>query len=269
MSETPAPPGYSVPSCSPGSRDLTRSDVLALILSFNPVSRSDVEDLSRRLSSLQSSYDALFEEVLRLRVRMDMIYNSLSKSLSDLGDRVAKLERETSHIKTVRAPLHVTDGELAILAKPSFCTLDPVLSGTSLNAVFATGSWLAKIEAGASIASFILNLRFHHFGQRTTLFLSSPNVVTVFPGSSVYLVLDTSRLIDPTYDTSPLTPSPAFAANMFMVDMVFDDASTKESFSLSTTGSFSHSAFRIAWIPVASETKNYFIRAVRFSIATI
>nr|AAX18333.1 sigma C protein [Muscovy duck reovirus] len=269
MSETPAPPGYSVPSCSPGSRDLTRSDVLALILSFNPVSRSDVEDLSRRLSSLQSSYDALFEEVLRLRVRMDMIYNSFSKSLSDLGDRVAKLERETSHIKTVRAPLHVTDGELAILAKPSFCTLDPVLSGTSLNAVFATGSWLAKIEAGASIDSLTLNLRFHHFGQRTTLFLSSPDVVTVFPGSSVYLVLDTSRLIDFTYDTSPLTPSPAFAANMFMVHMVFDDAFTKESFSLSTTGSFSHSAFRITWILVASETKNYFIRAVRFSIATI
>nr|CAG30718.1 minor outer capsid protein [Goose reovirus] len=114
MSGTLAPPGCSVPFCSPGSRGLTRSDVLALILSFNPVSRSDVEDLSRRLSLLQSSYDALFEEVLRLRVRVDMIYNSFSESLSGLGDRVTKLERGVSLIKTVRAPLHVTDGELTL-----------------------------------------------------------------------------------------------------------------------------------------------------------
>ncbi|AOM63299.1 sigma C [Duck reovirus] len=201
--------------------------------------RSELSSLSSQVSSQTSTLTNLTSTV-----------SSQSLSISDLQQRVTALERSGGASTQFEAPL------------------SPILSGPADAAVFKVGEWLGTVISGQSQSSAIMNVWIHSFGQRTMLLMSSQNVFTIPPGSGASLQLDVNRITTPAIDVAMVTPSAAFASASFMADIAFKDSKTGEVHALHTTGSFRSPSFSIAWVPVASETRNYQIMALRFTVAT-
>uniref|UniRef100_A0A5P8U405 Cell attachment protein sigma C n=1 Tax=Duck reovirus TaxID=1171667 RepID=A0A5P8U405_9REOV len=219
--------------------------------------RSELSSLSSQVSSQTSTLTNLTSTV-----------SSQSLAISDLQRRVTALERSGGAPTQFEAPLHLQNGVVSLQASPSFCSLSPILSGPADAAVFKVGEWLGTVISGQSQSSAIMNVRIHSFGQRTMLLMSSQNVFTIPPGSGASLQLDVNRITTPAIDAAMVTPSAAFASASFMADIAFKDSKTGEVHALHTTGSFRSPSFSIAWVPVASETRNYQIMALRFTVAT-
>nr|WSH85047.1 sigma C protein [Avian orthoreovirus] len=217
--------------------------------------RSELSSLSSQVSSQTSTLTNLTSTV-----------SSQSLAISDLQRRA--LERSGGAPTQFEAPLHLQNGVVSLQASPSFCSLSPTLSGPADAAVFKVGEWLGTVISGQSQSSAIMNVRIHSFGQRTMLLMSSQNVFTIPPGSGASLQLDVNRITTPAIDAAMVTPSAAFASASFMADIAFKDSKTGEVHTLHTTGSFRSPSFSIVWVPVASETRNYQIMALRFTVAT-
>nr|UAJ21452.1 cell attachment outer fiber protein [Duck reovirus] len=238
--------------------ELTRIDtVVGSTINDLESVKSDLSLLSTQISSQSSTLSNLTSTV-----------SSQSLSISDLQRRVIALEHSGGGSVRVEAPLQLQDGVVSLQASSSFCSLSPILSGPSDSAVFKVGEWLGTVVTGQSQSSAIMNVRLHAFGQRTMLLLSSQNTFTIPGGSGASLTLDVSRITTPAIDIALVTPSPAFASSSFMADIAFKDSKTGAVHALYTTGSFSVSAFSIVWVPVAQETRNYQIMALRFTVAT-
>nr|AHE63377.1 cell attachment protein sigma C [Duck reovirus] len=219
--------------------------------------RSEPPPLSSQVSSQTSTLTNLTSTV-----------SSQSLAISDLQRRVTVLERSGGAPTQPEAPLQLQNGVVSLQASPPFCSLSPILSGPADAAVFKVGEWLGTVTSGQSQSSATMNVRIHSFGQRTMLPMSSQNAFTIPPGSGASLQLDVTRITTPAIDVAMVTPSAAFASASFMADIAFKDSKTGEVHASHTTGSFRSPSFSIAWVPVASETRNYQTMALRFTVAT-
>nr|AHE63375.1 cell attachment protein sigma C [Duck reovirus] len=219
--------------------------------------RSELSSLSSRVSSQTSTLTNLASAV-----------SSQSLAISDLQRRVTALERSGGAPTQFEAPLQLQGGVVSLQASPSFCSLSPILSGPADAAVFRVGEWLGAVVSGQGQSSAIVSVRIHSFGQRTVLLVSSQNVFTIPPGSGASLRLDVTRMTTPAIDVAMVAPSAAFASASFVADIAFKDSKTGEVHALHTTGSSRSPSLSIAWVPVASETRNYQTMALRFTVAT-
>ncbi|QEQ13299.1 SigmaC [Duck reovirus] len=246
---------------------------------------SRVTDAERRLSTLSEQVDALLPIVTSLqswRPSVDSSIASLQTSLSetrdevgshslaitDLSERVAKLEQSGGVSLTVDPPLQLSSNRLTLLMDPSFVSAGPSgLTQSVVDSLSSSFEWTGSIVIDGGQSPFVLLTRYFKFATAVTFLGSSNTPFTVSPGREGYLRLRYAFTNLPA-DVSPklFSINPGFAFSAAFADLVYVNQRTSEMQAFHTTLRCYDDEIRVQWPLPVTDPVNVTIRTLRFTV---
>ncbi|QJW82774.1 sigma C outer capsid fiber protein [Chatham orthoreovirus] len=230
---------------------------------------SSITELMANLSQLSSLVTNISNDVSGLLSDVDNLKSTSSShalSISDLVERVSKLEQGGGVDLTFKSPLQNDSGTVSLIMDPTFCSGEHQLESYSADAQFMNLEWLIRAGNDGHQTAVISQLNVHAHGSRSDFIVMNTNPITV-TDTRVIVSFDLDFITKPPPDISRLVPSPGFQAASFPVDIVYTRGGS--TYSVLAYGTFTTARrWEVPFVTNGSGTANITYLTLRYGIDT-